>query len=86
MGIYQRIHTSMSVLHIEKSKEKLPTKLSLQTHVKCMYSLQFEVPMQELDNVIQKIILDYKVNLVKFKTWKVNTRPFKAIVTLYRCH
>ena len=42
--------------------------------------------MQELDSAIQKIILDYKVNLVKFKTWRVNARPFKAIVTLYRCH
>ena len=42
--------------------------------------------MQELDSVIHKIILDYKVNLVKFKTWKVNARPFKAIVTLYWCH
>jgi hypothetical protein len=42
--------------------------------------------MQELDNAIQKIILDYKVNLVKFKTWRVNSRPFKAIVTLFRCH
>ena len=31
-------------------------------------------------------MLDYKVNLVKFKTWKVNVRLFKAIVTLYQCH
>ena len=42
--------------------------------------------MQELDSVIQKIILDYKMNLVKFKTWKLMQNYSKKIVTLYRCH
>ena len=70
----------------KKLKEKLPTNLSSQARARRLYSLQFEVPIQELDSAIQKIILDYKVNLVKFKTWKVNAISFKAIVTLYRCH
>ena len=70
----------------KKVKDKSPSNLSSQTRTRRLYSLQFEVPMQELDNAIQKIILDYKVNLVKFKTWRVNSRPFKAIVTLFRCH
>ena len=70
----------------KKFKEKLSTNLLSQARARRLYSFQFEVPMQELDSVIQKIILDYKMNLVKFKTWKVNARPFKAIVTLYRCH
>jgi hypothetical protein len=70
----------------KKVKDKSPSNLSSQTRARRLYSLQFEVLMQELDNAIQKIILDYKVNLVKFKTWRVNSRPFKAIVTLFRCH
>jgi hypothetical protein len=70
----------------KKVKEKSPSNLSSRTRARRLYSLQFEVPMQELDSAIQKIILDYKVNLVKFKTWRINARPFKAIVTLYRCH
>jgi len=70
----------------KKFKEEFPTKFSSKSvQNDCIiYNLRFEC--QDLESAIQMIILDYKVNFIKFKTWKVNARPFKAIATLYWCH